>query len=131
MARDAAGQADALGALSQFFISDGTLGDTLLRVAQLACEAVGPADLAGLTLLVDGKPATGVFTDPEARRSMRPSTSPVTGRAWTRSVTSRSTGSTPPPMSGGGRNSRAWPQRTASWPLCRSRSPPAARASVR
>jgi GAF domain-containing protein len=66
MASDLAGQADALGALSQFFVSDGTLGDTLLRVAELACKAVGPADLAGLTLLVDGKPATGVFTDPEA-----------------------------------------------------------------
>jgi GAF domain-containing protein len=66
MASDFAAQSDALGALSQFFISDGTLGDTLLRVAQLACEAVGPAGLAGLTLLVDGKPATGVFTDPEA-----------------------------------------------------------------
>jgi GAF domain-containing protein len=35
-------------------------------VAQLACEAVEPADLAGLTLLVEGKLATGVFTDPEA-----------------------------------------------------------------
>ncbi|HEY2263900.1 MAG TPA: GAF and ANTAR domain-containing protein [Streptosporangiaceae bacterium] len=66
MASDSAGQDDAFGALSQFFISDGTLGDTLLRVAQLACKAVGSADMAGLTLLVDGKPATGVFTDPEA-----------------------------------------------------------------
>jgi GAF domain-containing protein len=66
MASDSAGQAAALGALSQFFISDGTLGDTLLRVAQLACKAVEPADLAGLTLLVEGKLATGVFTDPAA-----------------------------------------------------------------
>jgi hypothetical protein len=66
MASDSAGPADALGALSQFFISDGTLGDTLLRVAQLACKAVEPADLAGLTLLVEGKLATGVFTDPAA-----------------------------------------------------------------
>jgi GAF domain-containing protein len=63
---DCAGQADALGALSQFFINDGTLGETLLRVAELACKAVGPADLAGLTLLVEGRPATGVFTDPQA-----------------------------------------------------------------
>jgi GAF domain-containing protein len=59
-------QGDAFGALSQFFINDGTLGDTLLRVAQLACKAVTPADMAGLTLLADGKLATGVFTDPEA-----------------------------------------------------------------
>ncbi len=56
---------EGLGALAQFFISDGTLGDTLLRVSQLACE-VAPADMAGITLLVEGKPNTGVFTDPEA-----------------------------------------------------------------
>ncbi|MEP7024309.1 MAG: GAF and ANTAR domain-containing protein [Actinomycetota bacterium] len=54
-----------LTALSEFFIDDGTLGDTLLRVAELVCE-VSPADLAGITLLVDGRPQTGVFTDPEA-----------------------------------------------------------------
>ena len=64
MASDYAGPSDAFGVLSRFFISDGTLGDTLLRVAQLACEAVGPADLAGITLLVEGRPRTGVFTDP-------------------------------------------------------------------
>jgi GAF domain-containing protein len=56
---------DGFGALSQFFVSDGTLGDTLTRVAELACEA-GPADMAGLTMLVEGHARTGVFTDPEA-----------------------------------------------------------------
>jgi GAF domain-containing protein len=56
---------EGLRALSQFFIDDGTLGDTLLRVAQLACD-VSPADMAGITMLVDGRPRTGVFTDPEA-----------------------------------------------------------------
>jgi GAF domain-containing protein len=55
---------DSLGALSQFFINDGTLGDTLLRVAELACEAA-PADMGGVTLLVEGRASTGVFTDPE------------------------------------------------------------------
>lgn len=64
MAIDPAGQRDSLGALSQFFINDGTLGDTLLRVAELARDVVGPADMAGLTLLADGRPSTGVFTDP-------------------------------------------------------------------
>jgi GAF domain-containing protein len=54
-----------LAALTQFFVNEGTLGDTLLRVAELSCE-VAPADMAGITLLVDGKPKTGVFTDPEA-----------------------------------------------------------------
>jgi GAF domain-containing protein len=56
---------NGLAALSQFFIGDGTLGDTLLRVAELACD-VSAADMAGMTMLVDGRPRTGVFTDPEA-----------------------------------------------------------------
>jgi len=57
--------AEAFLALSQFFVNDSTLGETLTRVAELSCE-VGPADMAGITMLVDGKPRTGVFTDPEA-----------------------------------------------------------------
>lgn len=56
---------DGFGALSQFFVNDGTLGDTLVRVSELACQVL-TADFAGITLLVDGKPSTGVFTDPEA-----------------------------------------------------------------
>jgi GAF domain-containing protein len=56
---------DAFDALAQFFVHDGTLGDTLLQVAQLACKA-GPADMAGITMVVDGVPTTGVFTDPQA-----------------------------------------------------------------
>jgi GAF domain-containing protein len=56
---------EAFLALSHFFVDDGTLGDTLLKVAQLACE-ITPADMAGITMLVDGTPRTGVFTDPEA-----------------------------------------------------------------
>jgi GAF domain-containing protein len=62
---DTRGADDAFGALAQFFVHDGTLGDTLLQVAELACKA-GPADMAGITLLVDGIPSTGVFTDSEA-----------------------------------------------------------------
>ncbi len=56
---------DSLAALARFFVDDGTLGDTLLRVAELACK-VTPADMAGITLLVEGRAATGVFTDPQA-----------------------------------------------------------------
>ena len=52
-------------ALSQFFVNEGTLGDTLLRVSELACQVL-PADFAGITMLVEGKPSTGVFTDREA-----------------------------------------------------------------
>ena len=56
---------DAFRALTQFFVNEGTLGDTLLKVAQLACEH-SPSDMAGITMLVDGSPGTAVFTDPEA-----------------------------------------------------------------
>jgi GAF domain-containing protein len=56
---------DAFAALTQFFVHDGTIGETLRRVSELACEA-GPADMVGITMLVEGKPSTGVFTDEEA-----------------------------------------------------------------
>ncbi len=56
---------DAFAALVGFFTNESTLGDTLHRVVELACQA-GPADMAGITMLVDGHPGTGVFTDPEA-----------------------------------------------------------------
>jgi GAF domain-containing protein len=56
---------DGFMALSSFFVDEGTMGDTLRRVSQLACQALS-ADMAAITMLVEGKPATGVFTDPEA-----------------------------------------------------------------
>ena len=56
---------EVFAALTRFFVDDGTLGDTLLRVSELACQ-VTPSDMAGITLLVEGRPATGVFTDPTA-----------------------------------------------------------------
>jgi GAF domain-containing protein len=55
-----------LSALAQFFITDGTLGDTLLRMAELACKVIPGADMAGIILLAGDRPATGVFTDPQA-----------------------------------------------------------------
>jgi len=56
---------ESLRALTQFFVNDGTLGDTLLRVSDMA-RSITPANYAGITLLVDGVPQTGVFTHPEA-----------------------------------------------------------------
>lgn len=56
---------EAFFALSRFFVNDGTLGDTLHEVAKLACQ-MAPADMAGITMLVEGRPRTGVFTDREA-----------------------------------------------------------------
>ena len=57
---------ESLAALSRFFVGDGTLEETLYRVADLAAEAVPGADLTGLTMLVDGKPTTAVFSDEQA-----------------------------------------------------------------
>jgi GAF domain-containing protein len=54
----------SLAQLSKFLVGDMTMLDTLHRVAALATDAVVPAAFCGLTMLVDGEPRTGVFTDP-------------------------------------------------------------------
>ncbi len=51
-----------LHAMSRFLVGDATQRDTLRVVAEVACEALPGADMAGITMLVDGRPATGVFT---------------------------------------------------------------------
>ena len=56
---------ESLRALTQFFVNDGTLGDTLLRVSEMACS-ITPAKYAGITMIVEGSTRTGVFTHPEA-----------------------------------------------------------------
>ena len=58
--------ARSLAALSNFFVGNGTLKETLDRVARVAQEAVPAADMAGLTMLVDGRARTAVFTDDDA-----------------------------------------------------------------
>jgi GAF domain-containing protein len=52
--------------MSCFFVGDATLEQTLYRVSELACEAVRSADMVGITMLVEGRPRTAVFTDDEA-----------------------------------------------------------------
>lgn len=54
----------SLNELSKFYVGDVTMVDTLHRVATLATDAVVPASFCGLTMLIDGEPRTGVFTDP-------------------------------------------------------------------
>jgi GAF domain-containing protein len=49
--------------MSRFFVGGATLRDTLDEVAHAARQAVSGADMAGLTMVVDGRPATTVFTD--------------------------------------------------------------------
>lgn len=58
--------ARSLSALSRFFVGDGTLQDTLLRVAEFAEEALPATAMTGITMLVDGRPTTAVFTDEAA-----------------------------------------------------------------
>src|SRR5215212_4522809 len=55
---------EGVAELSRLLVNEEALDDTLQRVADLACRNLGGADLAGLTLLRDGKPTTAVFTDP-------------------------------------------------------------------
>jgi GAF domain-containing protein len=57
---------NSLAALSHFFVGDGTLEETLTRVADLTIEAVPPAELAGITMLVEGRHRTAIFTDDTA-----------------------------------------------------------------
>ncbi len=59
--------ADALNSglhsLTSLVVGTQTLADTLAHVADLACTAIPGADVAGLTLLKNGSPATPIFTD--------------------------------------------------------------------
>ena len=62
MAQDSIG--DGVDELSKFFIGDKTMVDTLHRIAALAADAIVPASFCGITMLLDGEPRTGVYTDP-------------------------------------------------------------------
>ena len=57
---------EGLAALSRFFVGDGTLKETLERVAHLAQQAIPAADFTGMTMLVEGRARTAVFTDETA-----------------------------------------------------------------
>jgi GAF domain-containing protein len=57
---------DGLAALSQFFVGGKSMAETLSRVSEMTVEAVPAVDFVGITMMVDGKPATGVFTDQAA-----------------------------------------------------------------
>jgi GAF domain-containing protein len=56
----------SLCALSQFFVGDRTMLETLTRVSEISILAIPVADLVGMTMLTNGRPATSVFSDPEA-----------------------------------------------------------------
>jgi GAF domain-containing protein len=56
----------SLDALARFFVGDGTVQQTLERVSELTVEALPAADMVGITMIVEGRERTAVFTDPEA-----------------------------------------------------------------
>jgi GAF domain-containing protein len=53
----------SLGALARFFVGDGSAEETLTRVAELSVDALEPVTLAGITMRIEGRPRTAVFTD--------------------------------------------------------------------
>ena len=58
--------AQSLSALARFFVGDGTMQETLTRVAHFAEQALPAAAMTGITMLVDGRARTAVFTDEAA-----------------------------------------------------------------
>jgi GAF domain-containing protein len=56
--------AESLAALSQYYVAGATLDDTLNRVIDLAQQTVPNADFVGITMVVEGRERTAVYTDP-------------------------------------------------------------------
>jgi GAF domain-containing protein len=56
---------DALTALTRYFVGDETMGQTLERVCDAAIRAVPPASFCGISIVVDGKLGTYIFSHPE------------------------------------------------------------------
>jgi GAF domain-containing protein len=57
---------ESLAALTRFYVGSATVQETLTRVSELAVGAVPPAEFVGLTMAIEGKQRTAVFTDPES-----------------------------------------------------------------
>ena len=57
---------ESLRAMSRFLVGDENLGDALQRIADLAVDAIEPADCVGITLQGQAGPSTAVFTDRQA-----------------------------------------------------------------
>lgn len=66
MATDPWPLTESLRAISNFVVGDATLEATLRRVADLGLEALSGADFVGITMLLDGRPRTAVFTSADA-----------------------------------------------------------------
>jgi GAF domain-containing protein len=57
---------ESLAALGRFFVGDLSVHDTLHEVSELVTKAIPAADMVGLTMLLEGRPRTAVFTDETA-----------------------------------------------------------------
>jgi putative methionine-R-sulfoxide reductase with GAF domain len=66
VAADPSPLGEPLEAISRFCIEDATPAATLHRVAELGLDAVPSADIAGITMLLEGRPRTAAFTDQAA-----------------------------------------------------------------
>src|SRR5215203_4248277 len=55
----------SVAALTQYFVGDATMGETLTRVSELTTVAVPQSEFVGITMMVDGQVGTFVFTHPE------------------------------------------------------------------
>jgi GAF domain-containing protein len=65
MSNPSSGFEAAVAALSRYFVGSQSLGEALHQVAELAAQALPQTVDVGITLLVDGKLKTSVFTHPE------------------------------------------------------------------
>ncbi|MBX3287307.1 MAG: GAF and ANTAR domain-containing protein [Actinobacteria bacterium] len=63
---------ESLVALHQYFVGDATLEDTLHRVCEAAISVIPAATQAGISMTVNGRVGTYVFTDPETVEIDRP-----------------------------------------------------------
>jgi GAF domain-containing protein len=57
---------DSIDAMARFFVGTASLGETLRSVSELANQALPQTEMTGITMIVDGRPSTAVFTDGEA-----------------------------------------------------------------
>jgi GAF domain-containing protein len=57
----------AMARLTEYFLGDLTLAQTLERVADTVPVVLPQTDYVGITMMVDGRPTTTVFTDPDVR----------------------------------------------------------------
>ena len=55
----------AVAALTQYFVGNQTLSESLHQVAELMTVALPQTDHVGITMMVDGKLTTSIFTHPE------------------------------------------------------------------